>query len=56
MKVVFPKVEEELLNFMNRCKLKDFEFVLFPHCCFIFDKDVAKDLEKINPYQSKKGG
>lgn len=56
MKMVFPKAEEELINFMNICKLGDFEVMLCPCCIAVFDKEAMKELEKTNPYQSKKVG
>ena len=56
MKVVFPKVEQELIDFLNRCKLKDSQVILCPCCTVVFDKEATKELEKINPYQSIRGG
>lgn len=38
MKAFFPKTEEGLVDFLNRCKLKDSEVMLCPCCNVIFDK------------------
>lgn len=56
MQVVFPKAEEELINFLNRCNLKDFEVMLCPRCSAFFNKETTKELEKTNPYLLKKVG
>lgn len=55
VKVIFPKVEEELIDFLNRCKLKDSKVTLCQRCNYVFDKETIKKLENINPYQSRKG-
>lgn len=54
MKVVFPKDKEELIEFLNRCRLKDYEVMLCPRCNVVFDREATKELEKENSYQSKK--
>lgn len=56
MKVVFLKAEEELIDFLNRCKLKDFEAILCPCYNGVFDKEVTTELENTNPDQLKKVG
>lgn len=38
MKVVFPKVEEEIIDFLNMCKLKDNEIMLCQCCSAVFDR------------------
>lgn len=48
MKVIFPKAEEGLINFLNRCKLKNFEVMLCPCCSAVFDREATKELEKTN--------
>lgn len=50
MKVVYPRVEEQLIHFLNRCKIKDSEVMLFPHYSAVFEKEVTKELEKVGPY------
>lgn len=54
MKVVFSKAEEELIDFLNRCKLNDSKIMLCPCCNTILDKEVAKELEKITPISQRK--
>lgn len=54
MKVIFPKNGQELINFLNRCRLKDSEIMFFLCYSVVFNKEVAKELEKVNPYQSKR--
>lgn len=50
VKVVYPRGEEKLIDFLNRCKLKDYEVMLFPCCSVVFDKEASKEKEKIRPY------
>lgn len=50
----YPKVEEDLVKFLNQCKLIDSEVMLCPRCNSVFDKEAAKKLERANPYQAKK--
>lgn len=49
IKVVYSKAEEELADFLNRCKLKDFEVMLYPYCSVVFDTEAVKDLESVRP-------
>lgn len=37
-KVVFPKVKEELNNFLNMCKMKDFKVMLCLCCSVVFKR------------------
>ena len=43
-----------MLDFLNRCRLKDSKVILCPRGNFVFDKEAAKELDMTNPYQSKK--
>lgn len=54
IKVVFPKAEEELIDFLNKCKLKDFKVMLYPRCNTVFDGEVEKVLENTNIDHSKR--
>lgn len=45
-----PKDEDDLVDFLNRCKLKDSEVMLCLRCSNVFDKETAKKLETANPY------
>lgn len=53
MKVFFPKGEEEIIDFINRCNIKDSEVMSCPCCRAVFDKEVAKELEKNQPLSFK---
>lgn len=56
VKVVYPRYEEELIDFLNKCKLKYSEVMLCPSYIAVFDKEVLKEVEKIRPhsYQPKR--
>lgn len=58
VKVVYTRAEEELIEFMNICKLKDSEVMFFPYNNAVLDKDVVKEVEKISPdtHQPKRFG
>lgn len=49
IKVVCPKAEEELIDFLNRCKIIGSEVMLCPRCSALFDIEATKDLENIKP-------
>lgn len=40
--VVFPKNEEKLIDFLNRCKLKESKVMMCPCCNAFVDNEVAK--------------
>lgn len=48
LKVIFPKDEEGLIDFLNRCKLKYPEVMLYPRCNVDFNKEAVKKLENSN--------
>ena len=47
MKVVFPKHEEELVDFLNRCKLGNSRSMLCPNCNVVYDKNTAKRIKAL---------
>src|ERR1044072_8871668 len=47
MEEVFPNVGEDLVDFLNRCKLEDSEVMLCPRCSAVFDKKAAKGLQEL---------
>lgn len=55
VKEVYVKVEEYLIDFLNRCKIKNSEVILCPHCSAVFDKKVTKDIKEFNLQQPKRG-
>lgn len=54
VKKVYVKVEEYLIDFLNRCKMKNSEVILCPRCSAVFDKKVTKDIKEFNLQQPKK--
>lgn len=56
--MVYHRVEDELIDFFNRCKLKDIEVMLCPCCSLVFNKKATKEVEKIIPqtYQPMRSG
>src|ERR1044072_4279819 len=53
MEEVFPKAGEDLVDFLNRCKLEDSEVMLCPRRCAVFDKKAAKRLQELKVQQEK---
>ncbi|PNX59109.1 hypothetical protein L195_g051249, partial [Trifolium pratense] len=49
MKVVYPGAEEELIDFLQRCKLNKSEVMLCPRCSAVFDKKATEGLNKFIP-------
>jgi hypothetical protein len=56
MKVAYHKAEEELNDFLNRCKISNTNAMLCPRCNAVFDKVVAKSIEGFRPQTKRKGG
>jgi len=53
--VAYSMAEEELIDFLNRCKLKNSEVMLCPRCSSVFDKEATKSLESFIPKSKKIG-
>ena len=53
MEEVFPKAGEDLVDFLNRCKLEDTEVMLCPRCSAVFDKKAAKGLQELKVQKPK---
>ncbi|PNX54353.1 hypothetical protein L195_g047971, partial [Trifolium pratense] len=51
---VYPNAEEELVDFLNRCKLKNSEVMLCPRCSAVCDKEVTAGLQSVVPYAESK--
>jgi len=47
--------EEELIDFLNRCRLKNSEVMLCPRCSSVFNKEATKRLENVVPESKKRG-
>ncbi|GAU44958.1 hypothetical protein TSUD_28930 [Trifolium subterraneum] len=54
IKVVYPKVEEDLLDFLMRCKAKNHQIMLCPRCSAVCDKEATAGLENYLPYVKPK--
>jgi len=55
IQVVFQKVEEDLIDFLNRCKISGSQVKLCPRCSAVFDKRAAKNVEGFQPQSKRKG-
>ncbi|MCI74949.1 hypothetical protein A2U01_0096215, partial [Trifolium medium] len=51
---VYPNVEEELVDFLNRCKLNNSEVMLCPRCSAVCDKENTAGLKNIVPHADNK--
>jgi hypothetical protein len=54
--VAYPKDEEDLVDFLNRCKISNTNAMLCPRCSAVFDKEAAKSVEGFRPQAKRKGG
>jgi len=55
LKTTYRIVEEELIDFLNRCKLKNSEVILCPRYSVVFNKEATKGLESFIPKPKKRG-
>jgi len=55
LKTSYPKTEEELIDFLNQCKLKNSEVMLYPRCSVVFENEATKGLEGSIPKPKKRG-
>ena len=55
IQVVFPKAEEDLIDFLNKCKISGSPVMLCPRCSTVFDKKAAKNVEGFRPQSKRKG-
>ncbi|MCH81201.1 hypothetical protein A2U01_0001985 [Trifolium medium] len=51
---VYPKAEEELVDFLNRCKLNNSEVMLCPRCSAVCDKEATAGLRNFIPHADNK--
>jgi len=49
IQVVFPKVEEDLIDFLNRCKIIGSPVMLCPRCSAVSEKKATEDVEGFRP-------
>lgn len=55
MKVTYPRDEEDLIDFLKRCKISNTKAMLCPRCNVVFDKEAAKSVEGFRPQSKRKG-
>ncbi|KEH19816.1 hypothetical protein MTR_8g468870 [Medicago truncatula] len=55
MKVAYPTSEEDLVDFLKRCKISNSPTMLCPRCSVIFDKEAARNVERFKPQSKRKG-
>ena len=55
MTAAYPKAEEDLIDFLNRCKISNTNAMLCPRCSAVFDKEAAKSVEGFHPKPKRKG-
>jgi len=55
IQVVFPKAKEDLIDFLNRCKIYGSPVMSCPRCSAIFDKKAMKNVEGFLPQSKRKG-
>jgi len=56
MEEAYPKAEEDLIDFLNRCKISNKHAMLYPRCSAVFDKEAAKSVEGFLPHTERKNG
>ena len=56
MSVAYPRAEEDLIDFLNRCKISNTNAMLCPKCSAIFTKEAARSVEGFRPQAKRKGG
>jgi hypothetical protein len=49
MKVAYPMAEEELIDFLHRCKLNNSKVTMCRRCSSVFEKKSTKGLENYKP-------
>jgi len=56
MAVAYPKAEDDLIDFLNKCKISNTNAMLCPRCSAVFDKEAAKSVKGFHPRPKWKGG
>ena len=54
IKMAYHMAEEELIVFLNCCRLKNYEVIMCPRCSSMFYKEVTKGLEDFIPKSKKR--
>lgn len=45
MNTIYPDAEENLVNFLQRCKISHSKIMMCPRCSVVFDEQVALKIE-----------
>jgi len=56
MEVAYPKAEEDLIDFLNKCKILNKHAMLCPRCSAVFDKEGEKSVEGFLPHHELRNG
>jgi len=56
MTVAYPRAEEDLIDFLNICKISNTNAMLCPKCSAVFDKEAAKSVKGFRPQSKRKEG
>ena len=54
IKAAYPTNEEELIDFLYRCKMKNSKVMLCPKCSVVFEKEATKSLKGVIPKPKKR--
>jgi len=49
MTLAYPRAKEDLIDFLNKCKISNTNAMLCPRCSTDFDKKAAKSVEGFQP-------
>lgn len=55
LKTFYLTAEEELIDFLNQCTMKNSEVMLCSRCSVVFDKEATKGLESTISKPKKRG-
>jgi len=55
MEVAYPKAEEDLIDFLNRCKISNTNPMLCPRCNAVFDSDLKSHNVILTNYEGTTG-
>ena len=56
MTVAYPRAKEDLIDFLNRCKICNTIVMLCPWCSAVFDKEATKFVEGFRPQSKRERG
>jgi len=56
MEMAYPKAEEDLIDFLNWCKISNNHAMLCPRCSVVFDKEAATSVKRFLLHTERKNG